>query len=372
MSFESRATPAPSPAGDIGNHVVPKAIVLVTGVLSLVALTIRLAARYKMKRLGIPDILLVISMGFYIFHHYNAYQVSIYPGLGVHQWQYNAELAATTHYNFKLGSVTFGLNIVFLKIAILLDWIRTFVPTGTRNNLFWILVGLIVSNAIFYFIGTFIEAFQCPPEDVGTSRCNIDVAKYNDASGIINVISDLTILLAPHWVIWNLNLSKQRKMGVSLLFIIGILATGSAIARAVYVAKAYSTGDILYYSVLINLWAIAEQTFGYLVICVPSIPRVLHDFPCAKYLGSLVRSRSGQPSIPSNDPEHGATWPGSTPRRRYRDPWTVGDTDTHVLVTMPHGEDKEIITSPAQTRLSRERGSPNGSREEIGTAVTIS
>jgi hypothetical protein len=107
-----------------------------------------------------------------------------------------------------------------LKIAILLDWLYTFV-SGQRNLLFWILHGLIWSNAVFYFIGTFIEAFQCPPTK--QKGCNIDAAKYNLASGIINVISDLTILIAPHWVIWKLNMSRVRKMGVSLMFLIGAL-----------------------------------------------------------------------------------------------------------------------------------------------------
>ncbi|KAI1164594.1 hypothetical protein F5B18DRAFT_660943 [Nemania serpens] len=369
MNSDLQPAPVPTPSGDIGNHVVPEAIVIFTGVLAIVTVAIRLLARYMMKRLGIPEILLVISMAFFIVHHYNAYQVSIYPGLGVHQWQLNPELAAASHYNFKLGSVTFGLNIAFLKIAILLDWLRTFVPTGTRNTLFWMLVGLIASNAVFYFIGTFIEAFQCPPEDVGI-KCPIDVVKYNVASGIINVVSDLTILIAPHWVIWNLNLSKARKMGVSLLFLIGFLATGSAIARVIYVSRAYSTGDILFYSVLINLWAIAEQTFGYLVIGVPAIPKVLHDFACARHFGSLVRSRSQQPSNSGDYIGPRSTWPSTASRRRYRDAWEAGETDTHVLMTTIVGEDKGLPT-PDRARLHDERERSSLSRDGIGTAVTI-
>ncbi|KAI1186347.1 hypothetical protein F5B17DRAFT_366622 [Nemania serpens] len=371
MSSDMQPAPVPTPAGDIGNHVVPEAIVILTGIVALLAVAIRLLARYMMKRFGIPEILLIISMAFFIVHHYNAYQVSVYPGLGVHQWQFNPELAAASHYNFKLGSVTFGLNIAFLKIAILLDWLRTFVPTGTRNTLFWILVGLIVSNAVFYFIGTFIEAFQCPPEDVNNSECPIDVVKYNVASGIINVVSDLTILIAPHWVIWNLNLSKARKMGVSLLFLIGFLATGSAIARVIYVARAYYTGDILFYSVLINLWAIAEQTFGYLVIGVPAIPKVLHDFACARHLGSLVRSSSRQPSDSSNYVGPRSTWPSTASRRRYRDQWGVGETDTYVLMTTILGGEDKGLSTPDQARLHEERDRPNSSRDGIGTAVTI-
>jgi hypothetical protein len=61
-SFYVMNTESPSPAGDIGNHVIPKTIVLLTGILVLVATIIRLSARQIMKKLGIPDILLVISM----------------------------------------------------------------------------------------------------------------------------------------------------------------------------------------------------------------------------------------------------------------------------------------------------------------------
>ncbi|KAI1425508.1 hypothetical protein F5Y12DRAFT_369369 [Xylaria sp. FL1777] len=354
------------PAGDIGNHVLPKAIVIFTGIVALIALIIRLLARQIMRRLGITDLLLIISMAFYLVHHYNAYQAAIYPGLGVHQWQYNAELAAASHYNFKIGSIFFGLNIVFLKIAILYDWMYIFVPAGTKNALFWILHALIWANAVFYLIGTFIEAFQCPPEEVGTPKCNIDVAKYNLSSGIINVISDLTILIAPHWVIWRLNLSRVRKIGVSVLFLIGALATASAVVRVVYVSSAYGTGDILFYVVNINLWAIAEQTFGYLVIGVPAIPKVLHDFPCAKHFGSLARSKSQETPNANNR----RTWRNSTPRR-YADIWETSDVDTHVLMTIEGGEGK-AIPPPGAAQLHGRNESRNSSVDVVGATVTRS
>ncbi|KAI0151573.1 hypothetical protein GGR57DRAFT_503845 [Xylariaceae sp. FL1272] len=317
-----------APAGDIGNHVLPEVIIILTGVIALVAVGIRLVARHLMRRLGIPDILLAISLAFYGAHHYNAYQAAIYPGLGVHQWQYNPDLAATSKYSFKNGSVFFGVQIVFLKIAVLLDWRRIFAPPGGgRNYLWWILQILIWANAVFYFIGTIIEALQCPPTQ---KNCPINASHYNLASGIINVISDLTILIAPHWVIWSLKLSAARKIGVSILFAIGILATASAVARVIYVAAAYRTGDILYYVVSINLWAIAEQTFGYLVIGIPALPKVFQSIPFMKQFlstGKKTSTPSGYP--PVNTPRK--TWPSN---RKSKDPWDIGDGDTHVLMTV--------------------------------------
>ncbi|KAI0397464.1 hypothetical protein F5Y17DRAFT_373665 [Xylariaceae sp. FL0594] len=286
--LQTQTGAAPPPVGDIGNHMIPLAVLIVEGVFALLAILVRLLARYMMGRLGISDILLVISLGFFLGHYENAYQAIVYPGLGVHQSQFNPELAKASHYSFVAGSVLFGLNIAFLKTAILLDWVRTFVPTGTRNALSYILWTLIWANALFYFIGTFIEAFQCPPDDgskkVAARHCPIDAPKYNITSGIINVLSDLTILVSPHWVIWKLHMTTAQKTGVSFLFLIGILATASAVVRVYYVVVSYNTGDFLFYSLGINLWAIAEQTFGYLVLGIPSLPKIFREFrPCRSF-----------------------------------------------------------------------------------------
>lgn len=50
------------PAGDIGNHVVPEVIIISTGVVALLAVVIRLMSRYILRKLGIVEILLIISM----------------------------------------------------------------------------------------------------------------------------------------------------------------------------------------------------------------------------------------------------------------------------------------------------------------------
>ncbi|KAI0409860.1 hypothetical protein F4802DRAFT_592744 [Xylaria palmicola] len=269
---------------DTGNHVLPESLVVLGSVFGLLSVAIRITARYRIERLAIPDILLVISLvnhpspvtipsrptdfqpkAFYIGHAYNAYQAAIYPGIGIHEWEYSTELAATSHYSVKFGSIFFGLNIVFLKIAILLDWMHIFVPK-TRNALYYIFTVLIWTNALLYSVGTLVEIFQCMLKDIGTKRCKIDIAKFTVVSGIINIISDLTILITPHWVVWKLNMSTIRKVGVSVLFLMGVLAVGGAITRVIYVYTAFHSGDQSFYCMGINLSALAELTFGYLVI----------------------------------------------------------------------------------------------------------
>ncbi|KAI0810210.1 hypothetical protein GGR55DRAFT_688911 [Xylaria sp. FL0064] len=333
MDTDSRRHPAAAPAGDIGNHEAPEFIVALSGIVGFLAVATRLFARHMIRKLGFSDILLVVSFGLFVVLLYNGFGAGIYPGFGVHASQFNPKLATASHFNFKLGTVAFGLGIAFLKIAILLDWQQTFVATGTRNTLFWIIQLLIWSNSIFYFIGTFVGIFLCPPKDVGSIKCNMDLVKFIIASGIINFISDLAILITPHWVIWNLNMSSARKKGISFLFLIGLCATLSALARLICVIKAYQALDTLYYSVIINICADAEQTFGFLVL------------GWAKRLGSLARSRPGQPlNHNSNHCEREATWPTS-PQRRGRDP---RDTDTRALFL---GQGGSYISLPDQAHI---------------------
>jgi hypothetical protein len=116
-----------------------------------------------------------------------------------------------------------------LKVAIMIDWLHLFVPRGQRNWLFWSLHGLIWANIIYYGSGTLIEIWRCTPREkiwnplFEGGSCPINIGVNNFVSGIVNIVSDLAILLLPQWVIWNLHATRAKRVGVSLLFLIGVL-----------------------------------------------------------------------------------------------------------------------------------------------------
>jgi hypothetical protein len=117
---------------------------------------------------------------------------------------------------------------MFLKVAILLDWLHVFVPTR-RSAFFWMLHILMWSNVLFFVSGTLTELFRCIPREkiwkplYEGGYCGVNIEASNMASGIINLISDIAILFTPQWVIWNLHLSTSKKLGMSALFTIGVL-----------------------------------------------------------------------------------------------------------------------------------------------------
>lgn len=118
---------------------------------------------------------------------------------------------------------------MLLKIAILVDWAHLFNPLKKRNVMFWAIRILLVANMVYYVTATFLEAFRCTPRrrlwDIMYEKgsCPINVVVLNLVASSINVVSDVTILALPQWVIWRLNMTRATKAGVSVLFLIGIL-----------------------------------------------------------------------------------------------------------------------------------------------------
>lgn len=120
------------------------------------------------------------------------------------------------------------MSLMFVKVVILIDWLRVFVPTGQRNAMYWSTHTLIWCNIIYYVSATLLGIFLCWPlekwnPEYQGGHCPTNIAANNFASLVLNLASDLAILILPQWVIWRLHTSLRKRMGVSLLFAIGIL-----------------------------------------------------------------------------------------------------------------------------------------------------
>lgn len=117
---------------------------------------------------------------------------------------------------------------MLLKAAIIIDWIRIFVPGPTRNKFFWCGWALIGLNTGFYVVGILTENLACVPfqytwdKTIPGGHCRIGGA-IKVATTAIDFVSDLAVTILPQQVIWRLQMSTKKKIGVSVLFGIGIL-----------------------------------------------------------------------------------------------------------------------------------------------------
>lgn len=137
----------------------------------------------------------------------------------------------------KLRYITTCLYIIILlltKAAILLQWLHLFVPSGTRNTFFWICYAVLCINTLFYASMFFVHILQCRPiraawdpmvlgKCLGFENGSVLTGEMGIVAGSINVASDTLILILPHKVIRGLQLNRKKKLGVSVVFAVGVL-----------------------------------------------------------------------------------------------------------------------------------------------------
>jgi hypothetical protein len=132
--------------------------------------------------------------------------------------------------------------------------------------------------------------------------------------------SDLTYVLLPVMIIWNLHMDLHRRLGLILLMSVSLFTMAMSIMKTL-VAQGSSkdTVDVQYNASLAVLWAGLEQTCVIIMGCVPPLRALLRlDIPIFSSIGSSLnslirrnRSRSSNsgkqsPSIASYDNPIGA------------------------------------------------------------------
>lgn len=125
--------------------------------------------------------------------------------------------------------VCYSFVLPLLKIAIMIEWIRLFIPQGTRTSspIFWgcIFVSFVQVSA---GIATIVALnLQCIPHqriwDFTIEGECFDLHKLQVASATIHLVCDIIMILLPQHIIWTLRMSWQKRMGVSFVFGLGLL-----------------------------------------------------------------------------------------------------------------------------------------------------
>ena len=120
----------------------------------------------------------------------------------------------------------YAVLIFITKLSILLQYLRIFVP-NRQGPAYYIAQFLIWSNLIFYLVIGFSALFQCTPREkiwnpLVPGKC-LSFAAILVAGGILNIISDFSILALPLASTWRLQMATRHKIGISAVFAIGFL-----------------------------------------------------------------------------------------------------------------------------------------------------
>lgn len=121
--------------------------------------------------------------------------------------------------------IFYALTLPTMKFSILLMYARLF-PTKNFRYAIYTTTFLVLS----WVLGVlFAQVLNCVPLSAawkpaarGNARC-IDIERFYYGNGISNLLTDVLILCLPLPIIWRLNTSRNRKVALTWVFLLGNL-----------------------------------------------------------------------------------------------------------------------------------------------------
>lgn len=123
-----------------------------------------------------------------------------------------------------MSSIVYLICLLGYKFAILLLYLRLFGVDQNFRYLTWAVMFFVFG---YLFSNLVTQIFGCTPIDKNwkptiPGHC-IVLIKAVYAYGSMNFISDLFIFILPLPMVWRLQLSRKAKLGVTLVFMGGVM-----------------------------------------------------------------------------------------------------------------------------------------------------
>ncbi|KAI1824605.1 hypothetical protein F4861DRAFT_505642 [Xylaria intraflava] len=346
---------------------------------STIAIVIVLYARFlRFKKVRYEDFFVLSGYAITVSIIYFYYDITLGVGVYVHQWDVRVKDLNRITYPIHAASILYGASIMLLKISILLQWLRIFVPRGTVKGFFyWISHALIWINALLY-TSTMISVFaSCKPfsrlwDKTVPGVCNVNRDLVDLISAAANLASDIIILILPQRAIWKLHIQTRKKILTTFVFFWGIFAVVAAAFRVDASYRYLKSEDKTYRVVSVGLWGLGELTSAILVYSIPSFPKVFREWK--RSFSVLVKSMPWAKYATEKTGSTNSSWPGfekkrlaaKTPYdeehdgRALRGPYaSIGSRSFELDPVMPMTQDTETaIVRTTEIVVVREDHSP--------------
>ncbi|KAI2617909.1 hypothetical protein GGR54DRAFT_607399 [Hypoxylon sp. NC1633] len=234
---------------------------------------------YHTKHVHLEDYFAIIGVAGWCCVLGLLYSAVYQYGLFVHQWDLRRWEVFGLFRTIYFGAIANFVTMATIKAAIVLEWCRIFVPAGVRNKLFWTCYAVAFLNFVASLANMLVLAFGCdPPQKYWNifleGNC-LDGNATAISASVVNLFFDLVILVLPQRVIWNLQLTLRKKLGVSILFAVGMTTCVIASFQIVFSVRFSTESDSTYNVSSLALLCLAQQTAGILIYCMPVAPKAL-------------------------------------------------------------------------------------------------
>ncbi|KAL8735402.1 MAG: hypothetical protein Q9166_000947 [cf. Caloplaca sp. 2 TL-2023] len=235
------------------------------------------------------------------------------------------------------------------KVSFLLFYQRLLIPAGTRWTPIWWSIWLCFWYNVLYAVALVITvSTECIGKEAivaAGGQCVNEYAVLICAS-VINVSSDIMILVIPLVGIWGLHMPKEKKRKLSAVFTVGGLAVLSSVARLGYQIAEASNPNQSITIMIVSLLNLAEQFIGVIVSCMPILPafyRHLHNSGSSPANGS---PKGGLSASIMGFQKRNLSSSKRSKSSKAKDPFPVYSTTDDKMTTRGYEELDELEAQP--------------------------
>ncbi|KAI0479446.1 hypothetical protein GGR56DRAFT_635060 [Xylariaceae sp. FL0804] len=286
-----------------GNARAYFAVIFLSSLVVLAVCTRAYARIFCIKKVSYQDVAAFMSLGTFAGFLWAFITYILTAGCFVHQWDIRLEAIPRIFRITYLGMVFYEATMGTLKVCILSEWIQIFVPGKTRNGFFWAAVTIGTVNVAYYLASILTTSLICPTH---ATLCGRSLFIFV-SSASVNVVSDLAILVLPLRTIWKLQLPRHKKINISFVFGVGLIACAAAVARLHYSVALLKSADTTFGISNTIQWVLTELTLAYLIFCAPAVPKALQSSRFMRQLFTRIgSSASGSRAQKSGSNKHSA------------------------------------------------------------------
>ncbi|KAG4427639.1 hypothetical protein IFR05_016879 [Cadophora sp. M221] len=188
------------------------------------------------------------------------------------------------------ATILYCLSILFIKLSILLLYLRISPDTKFRAAVY-----LVIVVVVGYNLGSaFTNLFACTPiakswDLSNTSGSCINRPTFYFANAGLNIGTDFVMLILPIPLLWNLQMPRRQKAGLIGVFMAGSFVCIVTIVRLKHLFPLVKNPDVTWAVVPSLVWCALEIHVGIICACPSTLkPAIRRHFPA--FLGSSFSS----------------------------------------------------------------------------------
>ncbi|KAI0156246.1 hypothetical protein BJ166DRAFT_532396 [Pestalotiopsis sp. NC0098] len=249
--------------------------------------------------------------------------VSARLGLGVHFWNMKIENAIPLMQIFFASQVMYIVVTFAGKLAILLLYQRIF-DIGSKKIFGRVIKVCIVLQCLDSLTYLCLIVLECIPisavwdKSITNPKC-LDLHAISVAGAISSMATDVILMLLPMPVLWTLQVSRMKRIGLVFIFAVASLGIVASAVRFSYLIKLNGDTDETWNNVDVTVWSLIEILCTVVCGSIPAMrPLLSRAVPSVNLSVSWQRrSKGSNQYVKASNPSTGTSQSSQSRNRSY-------------------------------------------------------